>query len=409
MDTHVAAAVRQALNLVCVSLPHLSGLAHAVRIAPDDRVGTAGVFASGRLLINREWFLWLNEVERAFVLAHELLHLALHSHERSADDHQKFNVAHDLIINDILETELGIAAPGGGVRRPGARHLSAEALMLEAEFAEPDEPDTSVGAALAVALRGRDQPLEPKPDDVLDGRLEQEWFPGETPESRIAATHAITREATRSLTLQRIQEDARKSALAAVNLPWSTGASSAYVEALRVAYRPPWELALHRWLDAVTPHRRTYGRASRRGADRTDVVLPGRSREAQILSIVLDTSGSMTEEIAHALGSIVSFSRGADIESVRIVQCDTEVTRDEVVSLDQLATYQVDGFGGSDMSPAMRQLAEDPETTAIVVITDGEIDFPDEPMPCEVLWMVYSDEPFRPHYGDVIRTSVDTL
>lgn len=102
-------AVRLAVDLVCVSLPHFSGLARAVRIVADDRLGTAGVFASGRLVFNTEWFLEFNSVEKAFVIAHELLHLALHTHERAADsDPEVFNIARDLIINDILETELGI-------------------------------------------------------------------------------------------------------------------------------------------------------------------------------------------------------------------------------------------------------------------------------------------------------------
>jgi predicted metal-dependent peptidase len=67
-------------------------------------------------------------------------------------------------------------------------------------------------------------------------------------------------------------------------------------------YRPPWQIALHRWMDAVTPGERTYTRASRRGADRTDVVLPGRLRAGWSLSIVLDTSGSMSSHLARALG-----------------------------------------------------------------------------------------------------------
>lgn len=70
-------AVKVALDLVCVSLPHFSGLARAVRVVADDRVRTAGIFASGRLVVNTEWFLEFNSLEQAFVIAHELLHLGL--------------------------------------------------------------------------------------------------------------------------------------------------------------------------------------------------------------------------------------------------------------------------------------------------------------------------------------------
>ncbi len=413
LDATAEAAARRAVNLVCAALPHLSGLAHAVRISADSRVGTAGVFPSGRLLIKPEWFLELNDVERAFVLAHELLHLALHTHDRgSGCDHSEFNVAHDLIINDILETEFGITTPGAGVCQPGARHRSAEALMLDQSFApETDEPASDFAIALAGALGRRDSPLETTPDDVLTVELEGEWFPGEAPRERLANTTAIRVEGVKALSLQHIQQRARESALVVTggSGQWYGDPEYAYAEALAVAVRPPWGLALHRWMDAITPSRRTYARASRRGADRTDVVLPGRDREGLTLSIVLDTSGSMTNEIEHALGSIMTFGQQTAIDAVRIIQCDTGITSDDVVAISDLTRYRVAGFGGSDMSPAMELLAEDTDTTAAIVITDGDIDYPVTPMPYDVLWVVYRRDDFAPPYGQVIRASMTDI
>jgi hypothetical protein len=415
----VQTAARKAVSLVCVSLPHLSGLAHAVRIGADERVGSAGVFPSGRLLVNPEWFLEMTDAERAFVLAHELLHLALHSHTRALGaDRNNFNAAHDLIINDMLETELGMPTPGGGIRRPGARFLSAEALMLDPSPAR-GQSDTALAAAMREALARPGHHSAPhlhgRPSDVLDELLEAEWFPDETPPERVAAIDVIQREATKTLVLQRLQHSALIAAQTTVEYASIRGARidddphSAYVGALAISYRPPWQLALHRWLDTVTAPRRTYTRASRRGADRTDIVLPGRCRDAQTISIVLDTSGSMTGEIAHALGSIMAFGHGANVETVRIVQCDTAVTSDEIVAIEDLASYRVAGFGGSDMTPAMEHLADDPDTSAVVVITDGGIRYPREPMPYHVLWVVYSSSGasgFAPMYGQVIDTSV---
>ena len=47
------------------------------------------------------------------------------------------------------------------------------------------------------------------------------------------------------------------------------GSQNEKVAALRGLYRPPWELALQRWLEAVAPSERSYARPSRRGAERT--------------------------------------------------------------------------------------------------------------------------------------------
>src|SRR5262249_13594273 len=142
------------------------------------------------------------------------------------------------------------------------------------------------------------------------------------------------------------------------------------LSALRGRYRPPWELALQRWLESVAPGERTYARPSRRGADRTDVVLPGRKREGWTLHIVLDTSGSMVEELPRALGAIADFCEALGVEQIRLIQCDTAVGRDEVLAPAEVSRWQVTGFGGSDLRPAMLRLAEDTEVAAAVVLTD---------------------------------------
>lgn len=408
IDDALAAAAR-AVALVSALLPHLAGLAHSVRIAVDHRINTAGVFSSGRLLINSGWWMSMTERARAFVLAHELLHLAFGTHDRCGNsDRGQFNVAHDLIINDVLETELAMEPPNGGVRRPGARASSAEALLVAGGLPTCggfEEPQTMMAAAMRRVLGRPGQSSAPTPSDVLDGDLESAWFPGESVVNRCQEVAQIQRVAARvsptKLVISRAGEIV--DALAGPSKPTD---QRAYVDALETAYRPPWELALHRWLDGVGLVRRTYSRAPRRGADRTDVVLPGRIREEFTLSIVLDTSGSMTADIAAILGAISNFAHAAHVSEVRVVQCDTSVTVDEIVEIESLATYEVVGYGGSDMSPAMEHLARDPETTAVVVITDGFIDYPSEPPPYEVLWTVCSDyheeATFSPSYGTVI-------
>ena len=69
------------------------------------------------------------------VLAHEIFHLALRTHDRSVgSDPLQFNYAHDYIINDILRSELGFTQiPAGGLDWPGARRMSAEEIMLQME------------------------------------------------------------------------------------------------------------------------------------------------------------------------------------------------------------------------------------------------------------------------------------
>ena len=218
--------------------------------------------------------------------------------------------------------------------------------------------------------------------DVLDAAAEAELYPEDAEEAG-ARAERVRELAAKALGL------ARALGLAQGLRGTDAGAASQTVLALRGLYRTPWELALQRWIESVAPGDRTFSRASRRGADRDDdLVLPGRRREGWILNVVLDTSGSMTDEIPRVLGTLAEFCDAVAVDQVRLVQCDAAVTSDELLDPHEMAERRIEGYGGSDLSPALRHLAADQHVRAVVVITDGEIAYPAEPMPYELLWLV---------------------
>ncbi len=109
------------MRLACGDVPHLSGLAHVVRIKPDNRVAVAAVSQSGLVLVNPHVFAAAPMGDAAFVLAHELLHLALDTHNRVGNSPMLLgNIAHDYIINDILGEEMDRRPPLNGLFKHGA-------------------------------------------------------------------------------------------------------------------------------------------------------------------------------------------------------------------------------------------------------------------------------------------------
>jgi predicted metal-dependent peptidase len=391
--------LERGLRMVTVPFPHLAGLAAATRLALDERVPTMGVFASGRLVANAQFVRRLKDKDLVFVLAHELLHLALRTHDRAKGaDRMHFNYAHDYIINDILRAELGVTSiPAGGLDMPGARERSAEEILLAMRRNDP-QVKTRVFEGEAISARrmfggeGGDDA-----GDVLGEPTEREWFPDDAGDQEARA------KAMKELSARALGLAAAMGRLRGLR-GHDAGASSQMVSALRGLYRPPWELALQRWLESVAPGERTFVRPSRRGAERTDVVLPGRRREGWILHVVLDTSGSMTHEIPRALGAIAEFCDAAAVDQVRLLQCDAAVTSDETLSPVELAEREISGYGGSDLGPAMQRLADDAHVRAAIVITDGDIAYPQETMPYEVLWVLpaHGNPAFRPPYGRVV-------
>jgi predicted metal-dependent peptidase len=404
-DRAILKRIENGLRMVTVPLPHLAGLAAAVRVTLDWRVPTMGIFASGRMVANPGFTARLKDNELVFVLAHELLHLALRTHDRARGSGRlEFNYAHDYIINDILRSELGFATiPAGGLDMPGARERSAEDIVIEmrrnADLMRSrtrvwEGKDTSVREAL-----GQGQSLGGAPDndgagDVLADKAEREMFPADTQDQaqcKARIDEAIAR--GRVLAAAIGKQNARGTI---------GGGMSAQVSALRGRLRPAWQQALQRWIEHSSAGERSFARPSRRGAERSDLVMPGRRRTSWMLTVVLDTSGSMTEEIPLALGAIADFCDGAEVDQVRIVQCDAAVTADDTVSPEELSTYAVRGFGGSDLSPAMMMLADDPLVRAAVILTDGEIAFPAAAPDYDVLWVLPRAAAFNPPYGRVI-------
>jgi predicted metal-dependent peptidase len=401
-DRATLARITRGLRMLTVPLPHLSGLAAAVRVALDDSVPTMGIFASGRLVANRGFTNKLSQADLQFVLAHELLHLALRTHDRAPGSTRiEFNYAHDYIINDILREALGYdAIPANGLDMRGARHRSAEEIVLEMRRNGPSTAARSqvfdgVAISLDAALSGARQGAGRNMGDVLDAEREREMFPGESADQE-ARTRAMRDLAQRGMALAKALGQMRARGNRA-------GDTERQVRALRGIYRTPWQVALQRWLEGVSPGERTFMRASRRGADRDDIVLPGRQRYDMMLNVILDTSGSMEQAIPAALGAIADFCEATAVNEIRVIQCDTEVTADAMLSPAELAEYAIKGYGGSDLTPALMALAADPRVTAVIVITDGEITYPTAPMPYAVLWAVPgSRTDFAPPYGRVI-------
>jgi predicted metal-dependent peptidase len=258
-----------------------------------------------------------------------------------------------------------------------------------------------VGQALGRGGRGRERGAQGDErsgaGDVLDEQQEKEMFPDEVA-AQAEDAESVKEAAARALALAR--------AIGALEglRGDDPGAASQVVTALRGLYLTPWEVALQRWMESVAPGERTYQRPSRRGADRSDVVLPGRRREGWILHVILDTSGSMDEAIPRALGAIADFCDAVAVDQIRLLQCDAGVKSDDLLSPTELARYRVVGYGGSDLTPAMLLLAADPQVRAAAIITDGDIQYPTDPMPYDVLWVLPpgSSASFRPPYGRVV-------
>lgn len=120
----------------------------------------------------------------------------------------------------------------------------------------------------------------------------------------------------------------------------------------------------------------SYRRRARR--PHPDVILPGLVKPTLKVSVVVDTSGSMSdEELGMALGTIADMLGSIGVtEGLQVYSCDAAVHTSQRVF--NAKRVELTGRGGTDMRVGI-EAALEKRCSAIVVITDGYTPWPEAP------------------------------
>lgn len=353
-------AARAALREAGIVLPHLAGLAGLVRVAPDARVASAAVFASGRLVVNPAWLLALQPDERRFVAAHALLHLALASHARCVGSESDLaNIAEDYIINDLLRGFLGGEVPAGGLDCVGIATLAAERLVGELRRRRM-KGEVLPGAPWS-APPGGEAIAEAAPFDVFDALVERRWFPDEDASERARRARRIAAAACDAVALG-VWRDAL-----AGGVPEPAGTHAAILRARHdTRFLPAWEGALQHWLEAAAPAVRSFARRSRHDEDASPLVRAGRIRRGWTLDIVLDTEGR-GEEI---LSAVKALAPCVGLAQIRLHSGGVPNLGERLVAIEDWDPA-ASGGGCGNLVPVLRRLEAEGAATGVLVVTDG--------------------------------------
>ncbi|MGW3709238.1 vWA domain-containing protein [Streptomyces albogriseolus] len=141
----------------------------------------------------------------------------------------------------------------------------------------------------------------------------------------------------------------------------------------------------------------SYGRPSRRSAGVPGAVLPSLRRTPPRVSVVVDTSGSVSDaELGSALLEVTAISRavGGRRDLVSVVPCDAASY--EVHRLCRAEGIPLVGGGGTDLRAGFtRALAARPRPDVLVVLTDGQTRWPSSRPPCRTVVGLFPRPPRR--------------
>lgn len=151
-----------------------------------------------------------------------------------------------------------------------------------------------------------------------------------------------------------------------------------------IAWQPLLGTAVRRavgWTNGNTDY--TYSRRSRRQSALPNVVLPGTRRPVPNVALVIDTSGSVDDELlGRALGEVDGALRGLGVTgpSVTVLACDAAVHT--VTQVHKARDVTLAGGGGTDLRVGISGAAAlRPRPDVVVVFTDGYTPWPHQPPP----------------------------
>jgi predicted metal-dependent peptidase len=354
--------LQQARAKLLLRSPFFGTLIMTMPMKPRDDIPTAATDMKS-IYYNPAFFDSLDTETIIFVLAHEVLHVALeHGLRLHGRNRQLWNMAADYCINDIL-FEDKFKLWDRCLHDKQYAGMSAD-HVYELLRKDKDENPGKYGPPPG-GMSGSGQPG----DEDGDGQPGGQGGMGRDllePEFGSAADQA---EAQRGIQ-QRVAQ--------AANMARMAGKLSAGLERLVDEILNPavvWQDLLRDYMTRVTKNNESWAHRNRRFQH---IYLPARhSTRMGTIAIIGDTSGSITNDELKRVGSeIVAISEAVDPELIRVLWADTVVAGEQEFASGDTITLTPMGGGGTDMRVPLDHVVQyDPEV--VVLITDGHTPWPE--------------------------------
>ncbi|GGW03114.1 VWA-like domain-containing protein [Streptomyces globisporus] len=353
--------------------PYLATALFALHTVESREVPTMAVDRYWRCYVSPGFVARTPVEELAGVWVHEVSHLLRDHHGRSdrvaeqrgltgPGDRLRMNIAADCEINDDVYGD-GLARPKGAVH-PSTLHLQSGELMEDYLYQFRLGPRTQNLAWLDCG-------------SGADG-LERGWELGPD------GAHGLSAH----------EQDAVRFRVAQGITGRPGNASKGWKRWAEEAFHPPqpWRELLGAAVRSAASspgagEDYSYGRPSRRSTGLRGVVLPSLRRRPPRVSVVIDTSGSVSDaELGSALLEVAAISRavGGRRDLVTVLACDA-ATR-VVHPLCQAEGIPLVGGGGTDLRTGFaKALRSHPRPDAIVILTDGQTPWPSAQPACRTV------------------------
>jgi predicted metal-dependent peptidase len=359
-------------------VPYLTHVFSMMRTVETTDIPTMAVDQANRLYCNEQFMSTLTPMEVAYCLLHEVMHVVL-SHCRrfkaavpQATERERYvwNLAADLVVQQLLARHHGLSEPSGIVRIDGCipdtktAYLSIPGLVRGMTVEQyygllfqhtPEQPQQDDGNPLDPAKAGSNSDGVPRPYEKPVSAVEH------------AMVDHCLREAEKKI--EQLESSSPGSVPGEV------------VKSLKARLHPqpdPFDqlrtVVSKSVASPIGTEEYTYRRLNRRQQADTPRKR-GVVRLAPECSIIIDTSGSMSGAESRALTVISHGLR--KVHRPRVVAFDSRLQ--DAKRITSLSQWEFKGYGGTDMTKAIEDEDRNQRPDAIVLVTDGETDWPTTP------------------------------
>jgi predicted metal-dependent peptidase len=369
-QAEVERKVSKAKALLILDHPFFGTAVSRRPIKYGDEVPTAGMSATGQMMLNPAWVEPLTVKNIMFLMAHEAMHYMLaHALRRKHRNHNAWNVACDKVINDtLIDANVGDFIDGGVTLADG-RNYASEELYDEND---DDIGNGGIGYDVGDIVDENGQPLD---------------------ESQI----------------HQLEVQAKIDTIQSAKVAKQSGKLPASIERIvdeMVTVITPWHEKLERYMTSKVKDGYSWRRPNRRFVGQ-GLYLPGYDYVPRMGELVLavDTSGSLSgEELAYFNAHINRILETCLPEKVTVIYCDYDIGGTQEYTPDDLPiTLKPVGGGGTSFKPVFDWLLTyEGEVECLIYFTDGwgDQDELDEPA-VDTVWLTTDRENFK--FGEVIK------
>ena len=367
-------------------MPFIGSVIMRLELVPvcDFRLDTASTDGDS-IYVDIDFYSRLDSEERLFVFAHETWHCALlHFARRQTRERERFNLATDLEIHFILESE-GFEAPFVLPHDPHWKGLSAEEIysrldkpseLLPAKESDNIKNIREQGGFDTHHHRGDSNDAD---DDAAQGSpkgIDPDYLPLVTADSVERCRERVT------AAVQQFQKLHGR-------LP------GGIMQKIQTLLEPKinWRELLAQFVTSCFGGTRQWLPPNRRHLWQK-LYLQG-SRDKRLEAVVaLDTSGSILKYIPRVFSELTGLLNSFGSYSMTVVQCDSKIQK--VDSFDEMAPLPPDhkwtshGGGGTDFRPVFNYIGKHCELhpSLLIYLTDGFGDYPGHAPEYPVLWLL---------------------